>query len=105
MGLTDRRSLAFGLLIAEKLVVSIQPIVDQARRNLELQRTVHSDGSADRYLDAWEKLLAAPAESILRVLTSLDEESVALRHAAPFAGVLTDAERLSVIESTRRTAA
>jgi excisionase family DNA binding protein len=105
MGLTDRRSLAYGLLVAEKLVVSAELVVDQARRNLGVQRKTHSDGSADHYLDAWEKLLAGPAESLVRVLTSLDQESVALRHAAPFAGVLTEAERLSVIESTRRTAA
>jgi excisionase family DNA binding protein len=105
MDLTDRRSLAYGLLIAEKLVVSREPVLEAAQRNLERQRTVHTDGSANHYLDTWEKLLSGPAESILRVLTSLDDEAVALRHAAPFAGVLTDEERRAVIDSTRRAVA
>ena len=105
MNLTDRRSLAYGLLIAKKLVVAPDPVLGQARRNLARQRTVHTDGSADRYLNAWAELLAGPTEAILNVLTSTDQRSVALRHAAPFAGVLTDADRRSVIRSTRRTAA
>ena len=105
MNLTDRRSLAYGLLIAQRLVVDTESVLAQARRNLARQKTVHTDGSADRYLNAWEGLLAGPTEAILRVLTSTGDESVDLRHTAPFAGVLTDAERRAVIRSTRRTAA
>jgi len=105
LNLSDRRSLAFGLLIAEKLVTSPGAVLPQARRNLDRLRTVHSDGSADSYLDKWDELLGGPVESILNVLTSIDEESVDLRHAAPVAGVLTEAERHSVIRSTRLAAA
>jgi hypothetical protein len=105
MDLADRRSLAYGLLIAAKLVVSSESVLDHARRNLRRQRTIHVDGSADRHLDAWAKLPAGPVESILHALASLDEESVTLRHTAPFASVLTDAERHSVIRSTRQSAA
>ena len=105
MNLADRRSLAYGLLIAEKLLVETESVLAHARRNLAHQQSVHTDGSADRYLNTWEALLAGPTEAILRVLTSTDDESVDFRHAAPFAGVLTDAERRAVIRSTRRMAA
>ena len=105
MDLTDRRSLAYGLLIGERLVVSPESVLARAQRNLARQRSVHTDGSADRYLTAWAELLAGPTDLILSVLTSTDDSSVALRHAAPFAGVLTEAERRSVIRSTRRSAA
>lgn len=105
LNLNDRRSLAFGLLIAEKLVTSPDAVLTRARRNLDRLRTIHSDGSADSYLDRWAALLDGSVDSILHVLTSIDEESVALRHAAPFAGVLSEAERHSVIRCSRLTAA
>ena len=105
MNLSDRRSLAFGLLIAEHLIVSPDAVLASGRANLDRLRQVHSDGSANRYLDRWSELLSGPVEAILRVLSSVDEESVDLRHVAPFAGVLTEDERRSVIESTRRSAA
>jgi excisionase family DNA binding protein len=105
MNLSDRRSLAYGLLLAERLVVSPDVVLTHARRNLDRLRTVHSDGSADLYLDKWTELLDGPVEAVLHVLTSVDEKSVNLRHAAPFAGVLSNAERRSVIRATRRAAA
>ena len=105
MNLSDRRSLAYGLLIAEHLVVSPAAVLASGRKNLRHLRQVHSDGSANRYLNRWSDLLSGPVESILRVLTSMDEESVELRHTAPFAGVLTEEERRSVIRATRRSAA
>ena len=103
--LSDRRSLAFGLLLAKRLVVEPEVVRRRAQANLDRLRRVHSDGSADRYLDRWEKLLSGPVEAVLGVLTSLDEDSIDLRHTAPFAGMLTEAERQSVIRTTRRTAA
>jgi excisionase family DNA binding protein len=105
LNLADRRSLAYGLLIAAKLVASTESVLARAQRNLTKQQIVHSDGSADCYLNAWAELLVGPTEAILHALTSLDHESVALRHAAPFAGVLSETDRLSVIRSTRRAAA
>lgn len=102
LNLTDRRSLAYGCLVAAKLVAEPEAVLRAAQRNLELLRSVHGDGSADPYLDRWEALLSGPLESILYVLTSPDEDSVALRHAAPFAGVLSDGEREQVIRATRR---
>jgi len=105
LSLSDRKGLAFGLLIAARLVTSPDSVLDRARRNLEHLRSVHSDGSADRYLDRWAEILAGPVETLLAVLTSLDERSIELRHAAPFAGVLTEEERHSVIAAVRYTAA
>jgi hypothetical protein len=55
-------------------------------------------------LDRWEQLLDGPLEAILHVFTALDEESIELRHMAPFAGLLTDEERLQIIAATRRAA-
>jgi len=104
LNLTDRRSLGYGLLIAAKLVAQPDEVIGVARQNLRRLREVHSDGSADEYLDQWEVLLSGPVESLLRVLVSTDEGSIALRHAAPFAGLLSDEERGEIIRATRSAA-
>jgi excisionase family DNA binding protein len=104
MNLTDRRSLAYGLLLSAKLVADPEVVLAKARANLKVMRTALDDGSADPWLDRWEQLLDGPLEPILHVLTSLDEEHVALRHMAPFAGLLTEEERLQIIDATRRAA-
>jgi excisionase family DNA binding protein len=101
LNLTDRRSLGYGFLIAAKLVTQPATVMEVAKQNLSRLRSIHSDGSADSYLNRWEELLAGPVERLVRVLVSTDEESVALRHAAPFAGLLSDDERRAVIRATR----
>jgi len=53
MTLTDRRSLAYGLLLGARLIASPDTVLARARRNLEQLRSVHSDGSADPYVDRW----------------------------------------------------
>ena len=105
LNLTDRRSLAFGLLIGERLVISPEDVLRRAWRNLDKLRLVHSDGSADIYFNRWSELLVGPIDGLLKVLSSIDDESVALRHASPFAGLLTETDRRAVIQATRRSAA
>jgi hypothetical protein len=80
-------------------------LLRRARRNLDRLRSVHSDGSAALYLDRWSELISGPVDGLLGVLTSTDEEAVALRHTSPFAGILNEASRRSVIKATRRSAA
>ena len=104
LNLTDRRSLGYGLLIAAKFVARPDVVIEVGRRNLRRLREVHSEGSAYEYLDRWEVLLNGPLESLLRVLVSTDEASIALRHAAPFAGLLSEEERREVIRATRSAA-
>jgi excisionase family DNA binding protein len=104
MNLTDRRSLAYCLLLSARLVADPEAVLAKARENLEVMRTALDDGSSDRWLDRWEQMLDGPLEAILHVFTALDEESIELRHMAPFAGLLTDEERLQIIAATRRAA-
>ncbi|HEY4166129.1 MAG TPA: hypothetical protein VGM96_05110, partial [Reyranella sp.] len=54
-----------------------------------------------RYLEAWERLLSLDIESMLAVATQESEEAAALRHVSPFAGVLTQEERLAIIRRRR----
>ena len=101
MTLSDRRSFVFGLLVAAKLAAEPEAVVARARKNLVRLRRIHDDGSADTLLDRWEELLDGPADRVIAVLGSPAPECSELRHASPFAGVLTEAERTWVIRATR----
>ena len=100
LNLTDRRSLAYGLLIAAKLVARPDHVMAMARANLSRLEAIHGDGPAAGYLRRWQELLDGPIGHILRVLAATDEASIDLRHAGPFAGVLAEGERLAIITAT-----
>jgi excisionase family DNA binding protein len=102
--LTDRRSLAYGCLIAARLVAEPRHVMAIARANLSQLQTLHGNGPAAHYLSRWQKLLDGPIDAVLRVLVSTDERSIDLRHVGPFAGVLSDEERRMVIAATRAAA-
>jgi hypothetical protein len=104
MNLSDRRSLVFGILVASKLEVDPETALSKGRANLRRLKKVHGDGSADALLSRWEQLLAGPVEQLAAVLLSTSQESIDLRHASPFAGVLTEDERRWVIQATRAAA-
>ena len=104
MNLSDRRSLVFGILVASKLEVDPETVLSKGRANLRRLKKVHADGSADALLSRWEELLAGSVERLVAVLLSTREESIDLRHASPFAGVLTEDERRWVSQATRAAA-
>jgi excisionase family DNA binding protein len=104
MNITDRRSLAYGCLVAAKLIQDHDRVLSRAWRNLAHLRSVHGSGSAKAYIESWDRLLAGPVEEILRVLTSTDQASSDLRHASPFAGTLNERERGGILRAIRRAA-
>lgn len=90
----DLRSRAMHQAIGRKLVQ--QPgLLDSARANLK--KMAGSNPYAKPYLDRWAVLLAGPLNGVLEVLGANTEDAIALRHVSPFAGFLSEAERLAVL--------
>ena len=52
-----------------------------------------------RFMADWMALLDGPLDDLFAVLTGTDEHSVTLRSSSPFAGVITQEERLQIRES------
>jgi len=75
--------------------------IQTARRNLDVMTAAHPRGRAALQLREWETLLAGPVEAVLDVLCSPSPESADLRQNTPFAGVLTDSERSTVLAAFR----
>lgn len=92
--IADLRSKALHREVGKKLLR--QPnLLGVARRNLEKMRI--KTPYARSYVERWDSLLSGPIESVLQILGGDDEEAIALRHASPFAGVLSKKERLETL--------
>ena len=95
----QHRSLWLHAAVAGRLVRDPDAVLRKATRNLEQLHRVHADGSAVKWLDRWFAVLDSGVEAILDVLTSPDPEAVELRQNSPFAGVLSEAERQTVLRA------
>ena len=92
--IADLRSRALHIEVGKKLLK--QPkLVEKARRQLGEMNVALPYAKA--YLEQWESLLDGPIEAVLRVLGAEDEQAKALRHTSPFAGLLSERERLSTL--------
>lgn len=95
----ELRTLEMHRAIADKFAADPSGVRRTATRNLAHLRAV-DDGHAGPYFDVWERLLAGPDEVLRNVMTSTDQVARDLRQASPFAGVLSDDERLDVLLRT-----
>ena len=94
------RTLEMHRAIAERLTRQPQEVITQALDNLTVAREADSAGNTGPYLDTWESLLLGPLDRLTSVMTSTDQAARDLRQSSPFAGVLSDAERLEVLMRT-----
>jgi hypothetical protein len=93
--LIDARSLAFGRAIAAKLTERPE-LVEHARRNIARWLKTCSQGVRPT-LDEWLTVLDGPPEGVVALLTGTDERATRLRQSNPFAGVLSQQERLAIL--------
>jgi hypothetical protein len=91
-GRARARSLAYHRAVAQRLR---KPMVAEARHVLLRWR---EQGRIDeRYADRWEHLLARPVSEIRRALIEESQDADDLRQNSPFAGVLSEPERLRIM--------
>lgn len=98
----DLRSLWLNRAIAGKLVRNPDRVLGLGRRNLERFRKLHARGSALRWLDEWDEIIAQGPEAVMRVLVSDTPHARDLRQNSPFPGVLSEHERQDVLGAFRR---
>ncbi len=94
--ISDLRSKVLHIEVGRKLIRRPKLMVEASER---LQRMYHSTPYSQAYLERWQELLDGPIEGVLQVLGADDEESKALRHVSPFAGILSEKERLKILRS------
>lgn len=90
----ELRSRALHLAVGKKLLRKPE-LLDSARSRLQRMRI--NSPYAKPYLDRWESLLTGPIEPVLQILSAHDEDAKALRKVSPFAGILSEKERMAVL--------
>lgn len=96
----DKRSLALHRLIAEK-IRNDPALFDKAQATLARWRKIVHSGSQP-YLAEWERLVADGIEASLAMATEDTARATALRKSSPFAGVLTEPERLEFLRTWKQ---
>lgn len=100
----QQRSLWLSYAVAGRIVEDPGAAVARARSNLVTMRQI-ARGQAQRWLDEWTRLLDGPLDQLLDALTSRAPSSRELRQNTPFAGLLSDEERVQVLAAWRQAQA
>ena len=96
----DERSLAMHRLVAKRIRENPE-LFDKARATLGRWRSTVSVGSQP-YLKLWDDVMNEGIEACLDLAVENSERATALRQASPFAGILTDEERLTFLRTWNR---
>ena len=88
--------------IASHLVTDPDLVLRRARENLDRFSVIHAGTMAQHWLDQWRDALDAGPDRVLGILVSDTPRAAELRQNSPFAGILSEDERRTVLESFRR---
>ena len=92
----DRRSLWLAYATAGKIVSDPPAAIERARHQIALMRPT-ARGQARLWIDEWSGLLDGPIETLLATVTDPSLRGREMRQNSPFAGLLTDEERATII--------
>ena len=96
--LYDAKSLALHSRIARN--ISKDPeLLDKARKNLRRRRDNYDSDALPPFIVNWEELLTQPVQELAAFLVAVTDAAVSLRHFSPFAGVLSEEERQSILDA------
>jgi hypothetical protein len=96
-----RRSLALHELIASKIRQD-PSLLDKARANMDRWMAMkRPDRGEPYYITEWRALIDQGVEATLAAMTDPGERATELRQSAPFAGILTEPERLAFLAEWR----
>lgn len=95
----DRRSLALHRALVPHLLADPERVFAIARDNIARWTPNYRPGGSEvQYLREWEALMDEGVDAVVEMLTSEGERACTLRPASPFAGVISQKERLEVLE-------
>lgn len=100
----DRRALAVGEAVAQRLLQSPEIVIERAKRNLETIRSVDVGGHSRKAAEAWARLLERSPQEIAAVLVDPGAVGCSLRKSTPFARVLSKGAYRRVLENLDRGA-
>jgi excisionase family DNA binding protein len=100
---TETEQLWLHRAIAGRFVANPAALLAAAAINLRRLRRMHPEGRSWEWIDRWQAVLDEGPESVLEALTSSAGYAVELRSTSPFAGILSEAERRTVLDALADT--
>lgn len=97
----DLRSLEFHNAVALKLKENTR-LLTIAIENMDRWERLGYSVQSKPLREKWKKLINGPLEALIERMVEDSEEMQELRSASPFAGILSDEERMEVIRKTSR---
>ena len=91
----DARSLAMARIIVER-IDDDPTLIEVAHRYLENEERRH--GKLCQASKEWKQILTRPWSQVREILLEDSDEGQRLRSSKPFAGIVTEEERLEIIE-------
>ncbi len=101
----DRISFELHKAVADKLRVTPDQVLRVAHMNLERMKNVPRSPYAEGWIREWETLLAGDPDKLVDVMLGTGDRANDLRQVSPFAGVLSQDERLLAIRKAADIAA
>ena len=99
------RSLWLHRAVAGQVAAAPGPALELARENARFLLDRGPSAGSARWLRRWLRLIDAGPEPVMEMLTSTSEVAREMRQNSPFAGALSEPERLAVLRSFHRHAA
>lgn len=101
----ERVSYELHRVVAEKLIKDPEPALMKARTNLQTMALRARDSHIHGLVAEWKKLIdGGDVNQLVDIMLRPDERGIDLRQMTPFAGVLTQEERLIAIHKASRAA-
>lgn len=98
----QRRSLWVHRAVAGRVAADPVGTLALARRNIDRRLREQPASGSERWLRRWRELLDRGPEEVMDALTSSSPASRELRQNSPFAGVLSESERLAILDAFQR---
>jgi transcriptional regulator with XRE-family HTH domain len=98
----ERVSLEMHRAVARRLRTDGAAVREKARANLPQVRSSVRGSQAQAWVREWGEALDGPTGDLVDLLVRQDEHGIDMRQASPFAGVLSDEERVAAIRRARR---
>lgn len=92
-------------VVANRLDVEPQPVLERGRRNLDRMRLQRRDSLSIQWIDEWRRLLDGSIVDLKTAMLDIGHHADDMRQMSPFAGVLSQDERLLAIRKASRSAA
>jgi transcriptional regulator with XRE-family HTH domain len=94
----ERVGLEIHRSIAKKLIDDPAQVLSVVPRNVERMRGVVRGSVGHGWLDEWLELAHGPIGPLIETMLDTDQHSIDLRQNSPFAGALTQDERVQAIQ-------